>query len=76
MIPDIKLIVEYMGEQHDHFVKFFHKTEEGFKHYIEKDKNKKLVAEQNGYRLIEISHVEPISEKGYIIKKLKLKGIT
>lgn len=72
VIPDLKLIVEYDGEQHFKFVPFYHKTYDGYKKYIEKERSKEFIAIEQGWMVKRFSFSEPIDEKGYIEKTVEL----
>jgi hypothetical protein len=68
---ELKLAFEYNGQQHYKFVKFFHRN--GIKDFIKqvsKDKIRKLLCEQNGIKLITISHSVDKYIDEYIKNKL------
>jgi DNA-binding CsgD family transcriptional regulator len=50
-IPSIKLGFEFDGKQHDTFVSFFHKDEDGFIKSKQRDNNKDLMCVQKGIKL-------------------------
>jgi hypothetical protein len=53
-LPKRKIAVEIQGEQHNKFVKFFHKNEAGFREHQERDQRKKDFCRLNSIKLIEI----------------------
>jgi hypothetical protein len=65
-IPEIKLAIEYQGQQHFKEVKLFGGTE-GLKKTKERDKEKLNKCKRNGVELIYFSFKENLSEK--IVKK-------
>jgi len=69
-IKDTKILIEYNGIQHYQFTKFFHKRENKFLKQQFRDKDKELLAKENGFRLIIFKYDEP-SFKEYIIQKIE-----
>lgn len=57
-ITDYNLIIEYQGQQHYSFVKFFHKTLKRFQEQLERDSFKKAIALRHHYDYLEINHKE------------------
>lgn len=53
---ELRLAVEYNGEQHYRFIEKFHKDEEAFKKQQKRDKKKKELCRKNGVKLIIIPH--------------------
>lgn len=53
-LPKRQLAVEIQGEQHGKFVKFFHKTQAGFREHQSRDQRKKQFCEMNNIRMLEI----------------------
>ncbi len=53
-IPDIMLVIEVDGIQHDKFVKHFHGTIEGFRRAKSNDRRKRNWCENNGIQIIRI----------------------
>lgn len=53
-IPKYNLLIEYQGEQHERYVKGFHKNKNSFKKQQEHDTRKQQFAEDNEIRLLEI----------------------
>jgi len=62
-LPELGLLVEVQGEQHDRFVPHFHVDREGFLAYKKRDRLKKEWATQQGLTLLEL-------------RKQDLKGMT
>jgi hypothetical protein len=52
-IPEIKVLIEYQGEQHDKQVKFFFKRKNTWLAYIGRQTLKRDLAEKNGWKVIE-----------------------
>jgi len=48
------LLIEFQGEQHEKFIKRFHKTEEGFQKQLEHDRRKRQYCLDNNINLLEI----------------------
>ena len=65
LLKDKNILIEFNGRQHYEYVPFFHKSRNKFKLQQERDKLKKILAINNGYKLITIKHDEPIT-KSYI----------
>lgn len=57
-LPDFNLLIEYQGEQHERFVKGFHKTKKDFEIQLEHDRRKREFAKDNGIDLLEIWHYD------------------
>ena len=74
VIPDLKLEIEYDGEQHFKFNKHFYHDKEDFKHSQEIDSIKEAAIRGNGYSVIRFSCIEDVDSREYVRKKLKLKG--
>lgn len=53
-LPDYNCLIEYQGEQHEHFVKGFHQSIKDFEKQSEHDKRKREYAGQHGIVLLEI----------------------
>lgn len=54
MVPSIPMIIEVHGEQHYKYSKFFHKSEEQYKEYLQNDSIKKEWAISNNIIYIEL----------------------
>lgn len=70
-LPDYNLLIEYQGEQHDHYIKGFHKSKKDFEKQQEHDKRKKEYAINNNIKLLEIwywdfDRIEEIFQKEFI----------
>ncbi|MDD4089693.1 MAG: hypothetical protein PHP29_08385 [Tissierellia bacterium] len=48
------LLIEYQGEQHDHYIEVFHRTYADFERQQEHDKRKRQYAKDNNINLLEI----------------------
>jgi len=53
-IPKLNLLIEFQGEQHERYIKGFHKSYEDFLKQQEHDKRKKEYAIINKYNFLEI----------------------
>lgn len=67
-LPDCNLLIEYQGEQHEKYIKGFHKSKKDFEKQLEHDKRKKEYAKNNNINLLEIwyydfENIEEILEK-------------
>lgn len=67
-LPDEKLAFEFDGMQHHTFSPHFHRTEEDFNRQVERDREKELICEANGVRLIRIRFDEPLTLDHLIAK--------
>ncbi len=74
-LPEQKLIIEVQGEQHTHFISFFHSSKEAFEYQQFKDNIKKEFAIKKGYKYLEIFYDDFKTEdfKNKIIEKLTNK---
>ena len=54
--PDVKIAVEYSGQQHYHFIPYFHKNYDAFVAQKERDELKKQRCKEVGILLIEIPY--------------------
>lgn len=80
-LPDYNLLIEYQGEQHEHFVNGIHKSKKDFERQKEHDKRKKEYALKNRFGFLEIWYYDYdnienilcdyISKKGEIIVNQK-----
>lgn len=75
VIPKLKLIIEYNGEQHEKYIPFFHKNKKRFQEFKQQEIVKESTAKGNGYKVIRFSSIEKIDDINYVVKKLKLKGV-
>ncbi len=69
----IKIIIEIQGEQHYHFVKYFHKTLDNFRKYQMNDKLKREWAEMNSfnYITIDVKNFDISNFNNFLMEKLK-----
>lgn len=67
---DLKLAIEYNGEQHYKYVSKFHKTEKDLKCQQLRDKNKIKYCLNNNIKLIIIPYTENKNLKEFILKEL------
>jgi len=73
-VPKFRLLIEYNGKQHYVFTPIFHKTIGAFKRQQFRDSEKRRLAENNGYKLVNFKYSEPLL-KGYVHNKLKEDGL-
>lgn len=66
-LPKLNTVIEFQGEQHYEFVKFFHRKEDNFEVQKEKDTIKRRYCKEHGIREIEIKE---LSEVEGILAKL------
>ena len=67
---DLKIAVEYSGEQHYRYIPYFHKTYQHFVKQKERDELKRELCKKNDICLIEVPYnVENI--KNFLIYELK-----
>lgn len=71
-IPNKKILIEYNGEQHYHFISSFHKTKTRFIEQKRRDKRKETLAKKYNYKLIVFKFDEPLFED-YVINKIEGK---
>jgi hypothetical protein len=69
--PKLNLLIEYQGEQHDRFIKWFHGIEYNFIKQLKHDKIKRKYANDNSITLLEIwywdyDNIEKILERELI----------
>lgn len=69
-VKGTNLLIEYNGQQHYKFTKFFHKTRKRFEEQLLRDAYKALLAESKGFELEIFSYEEPII-KDYVRKRLE-----
>lgn len=55
-IPEKNLLIEFHGDQHYRFIKYFHKTKEAFDLQLVRDHKKKALARAWGYKYLCIHH--------------------
>jgi hypothetical protein len=68
---ELKIAIEYNGQQHYKYVPFFHKNYEHFLNQKYRDEIKRMLCRQNGIHLIEISYELPPTD---IETKIRLEG--
>jgi len=54
-IPELMILVEYQGEQHQEQIKFFFRNKNLWKAYLKRQKLKRDLAEQNGWTVVEFT---------------------
>ena len=62
-IPQLNIIIEVHGRQHDEFVEHFHGDAEGFRSYRKRDRMKEEWAAEQGYTLVVLrEHQLPVTK--------------
>ncbi len=69
-LPDFNLAIEYNGRQHYVFNSFFHKNEEGFLQYQERDKRKQKYCKDKNIKLLIISYLDDNNIEKILSKNL------
>jgi len=73
--PDLKIAVEYHGQQHYKHIPHFHKTENDFINQQRRDQWKKKTCEDLGICYIEVPYTVKLHEiYNYIYTELKMRG--
>jgi hypothetical protein len=67
---DIRLAVEYNGEQHYKYIPFFHQNKEAFKNQLYRDELKRRMCKDAGVTLIEVPYTIPVDEIESYLKKI------
>lgn len=68
---DLKIAVEYHGQQHYKFVPYFHKNRDRFMHQRYRDVLKRKLCEENGITLIEVPYTVNVNDiESFLRKKL------
>lgn len=72
---EMKLAIEYNGEQHYKYIPYFHKNNEAFLNQKYRDFMKNTLCEKHGITLIEVPYTINIQDiETYLIEELKQKG--
>lgn len=72
---ELRLAVEYNGQQHYKYIPYFHKTKDAFYNQKYRDQWKRRTCKDNGINLIEVPYTVKTHEiKDYLIKNLKELG--
>lgn len=72
-LPEYNLLIEYQGEQHEKFIKGFHKSKKYFQKQVEHDKRKKEYANKHNINLLEIWYYDFDNIETILKKELSLK---
>ena len=73
-LPSYNLLIERQGEQHERFIKGFHKTKKDFEKQLEHDKRKKEYAEKHNINLLEIWYYDIDNIEDILIEKLQINN--
>lgn len=67
LCPNIKIAIEVHGDQHENFIKFFHKTRSGYLAHIKRDIKKEKFLQENNYTLVIIYKKDlPLSKEFFL----------
>lgn len=73
---ELKLAVEYNGQQHYRYVPHFHRNKDAFYNQKYRDQWKRRVCEDNGITLIEVPYTVKIPDiRDYLLKNLRQLGL-
>lgn len=62
-IPSRKIMFEIQGGQHEEYTPFFHKNKKEFRNSQDRDSLKRVWAEMNNIKFIEVSSIEELKEQ-------------
>jgi len=69
---DLRIAVEYNGEQHYKYIPFFHASKDAFYNIKYRDEMKQRLCDQNNVHLITVPYTVPIKEiESYIRNRIK-----
>lgn len=72
---ELRLAVEYNGQQHYNYTPYFHKTRDAFQNQKYRDKIKREICQKLGITLIEVPYTVPNDDiENYLIKELRKSG--
>jgi len=71
-IPDLNLLIEYQGIQHEKYIPGFHKSYDAFETQIEHDKRKRKYAQINNINLLEIWYYDFDNIENILTKELNI----
>jgi hypothetical protein len=69
--PELRLAVEYNGEQHYKFIPYFHKNKESFLNQKYRDELKMRMCKDNNITIIVVPYTEKNNIKNYLLRELK-----
>jgi len=73
--PELKLAVEYSGQQHYKYIPFFHRNKDAFLNQKYRDEIKRRICKEQGITLIEVPYlVKEQYIESYLKKELRKKG--
>jgi hypothetical protein len=73
--PELRLAVEYNGQQHYNYIPFFHKNKEAFYNQKYRDELKRIRCKELGIILIEIPYTEEKRLEKFLEQELKTVGL-
>jgi very-short-patch-repair endonuclease len=71
-LPEYNLLIEYQGEQHEKYIKGFHKNKKAFINQQEHDKRKREYAKNHNIKLLEIWYYDFDNIEQILDKELQL----
>ena len=72
---DLRLAVEYQGQQHYKYIPYFHKNKEAFLNQKYRDELKRRMCRENGVTLIEVPNTVKINDiKWFLERELRNSG--
>jgi hypothetical protein len=70
--PELKIAVEYNGQQHYRFIPYFHRNKDRFINQRYRDVLKRKLCEENGITLIEVPYTIAVNDiENFLRKKLR-----
>jgi hypothetical protein len=72
--PELRLAVEYNGEQHYKYIPYFHKNKEAFLNQKYRDELKIRMCKDNNITMITVPYTEKKNIKKYLYNQLQLYG--
>lgn len=64
VVRELGLAIEVQGSQHTEFSKLYHGNQDGFRNSQKRDNRKKVLCEEQGLKLIELSESEIMNASG------------
>ena len=71
-LPNLNLLLELQGEQHEYFIKGLHRTQRNFERQLEHDRRKREYAKQHNIKFLEIWYYDIDNIEEILTKQLNL----
>lgn len=72
---ELKVAIEYNGQQHYKYIPFFHKNYEHFQNQLYRDEIKRMLCKNNGIHLIEVSYeIDPANIEAFLRLEFRKLG--